>query len=118
MKILQGISLKIDPGQTVALVGASGCGKSTCIQLLQRFYDPLGGRITIDGHDVKDLNLGWLREQIGIVSQEPCLFGVTIGENIRYGSYEVTQEEVESAARKANAHDFIMRLPLRYETKV
>ena len=118
VKILQGISLKVEPGQTVALVGASGCGKSTCIQLLQRFYDPLGGRITIDGHDVKDLNLGWLREQIGIVSQEPCLFGVTIGENIRYGRDGVTPEEVENAAREANAHDFIMRLPLRYETKV
>jgi ATP-binding cassette subfamily B (MDR/TAP) protein 1 len=118
VKILQGISLKVDPGQTVALVGASGCGKSTCIQLLQRFYDPLEGRITIDGHDVKNLNLGWLREQIGIVSQEPCLFGVTIGENIRYGRDGVTQEEVENAAKEANAHDFIMRLPLRYETKV
>ena len=118
VKILQGISFDVLPGQTVALVGTSGCGKSTCIQLLQRFYDPLQGSVAIDGNDVKELNLGWLREQIGMVGQEPVLFGTTIGENIRYGRDGVSEEEMERAAKAANAHDFIQRLPLKYETLV
>jgi len=93
-------------------------GKSTCIQMLQRFYDPFEGSVRIDGNDIKDLNLGWLREKLGVVGQEPVLFGSTIGKNIRLGREGVTQEEVEQAARQANAHDFIMRLPLKYETLV
>lgn len=118
VKILQGLSFSIEPGQTVALVGTSGCGKSTCIQMLQRFYDPLEGSVCIDGQDIKELNLGWVRDKLGVVGQEPVLFGTTIGENIRYGRDGVTQIEVEQAAREANAHDFIIRLPLKYETLV
>ena len=105
-------------GQTLALVGPSGCGKSTVIQLLQRFYDPNAGQILIDGRDMRDYNLKWLREQIGIVSQEPNLFATTIAENIRYGREGVTREEIEAAAKAANAHDFITSLPDKYETLV
>ena len=108
-------------GQTVALVGSSGCGKSTCIQLLQRFYDPIRGRITIDGYDLKTLNVGWLRENIGVVGQEPVLFSMTIRDNIKYGHprlNDVLQEDIEHAARQANAHDFIMSLPKGYDTLV
>ena len=118
VKILQGLSFDVPAGQTVALVGTSGCGKSTTIQLLQRFYDPLEGRVCIDGNNVKDLHLGWLRSQIGVVGQEPVLFGTTIGENIRYGRSGVTQDEIEKAAKEANAHDFILRLPQKYDTMV
>nr|CAG4650007.1 EOG090X02PU [Sida crystallina] len=116
--ILQGISFSVSAGQTVALVGSSGCGKSTCIQLLQRFYDPLEGAINVDGHDIRTLNLGCLRDQMGVVGQEPVLFGTTIGENIKFGKENISQAEVEQAAREANAHDFIMRLPLKYDTLV
>ena len=111
IKILDKLSLKIKPGQTVALVGASGCGKSTCIQLIQRFYDPLGGQVLIDGHDVRDLNLSWLRTHLGVVNQEPVLFGMSIIENIRFGRDGVTEEEIVRAAKAANAHNFIMDLP-------
>ncbi|XP_017777587.1 PREDICTED: multidrug resistance protein 1B-like isoform X2 [Nicrophorus vespilloides] len=118
VKILQGLNLNINSGETVALVGSSGCGKSTCIQLIQRFYDPLNGRVTIDGNDMKDLNLRWLRSQIGVVGQEPVLFGTTIEENIRYGNQFATRDEIEEAAKKANAHTFIKNLPQGYETTV
>ena len=90
----------------------SNKGKSTCIQLLQRFYEPLDGKILIDGHDIKDLNIKWLRDNIGVVNQEPVLFTTTIGENIKMGKQGATQEEVEEASKAANAHDFIMNLPL------
>ena len=83
VKILQGLDLQIESGKTVALVGPSGCGKSTCIQLIQRFYDPDSGQVHLDGRDMKDYNVGWLRDQIGIVGQEPVLFDCTIKENIR-----------------------------------
>jgi ABC-type multidrug transport system fused ATPase/permease subunit len=121
--------LKISSGKTVALVGASGCGsesrlldrrcltlllvkiESTTIQLIQRFYDPDVGRILIDGKDVRTLNISWLRSHIGLVSQEPVLFAGSIEENIRFGKPSATLEEVQQAARMANAHDFIMALP-------
>ena len=103
--------MKVDRGQTVALVGSSGCGKSTVIQLLQRFYDPPSGTVMVDGINVKELNIKWLRQHIGIVSQEPVLFALTIAENIRYGRDGVTNTEIEQAAREANAHDFISKLP-------
>ncbi|XP_052474766.1 ATP-dependent translocase ABCB1 isoform X2 [Carassius gibelio] len=118
VKVLNGMNLKVMSGQTIALVGSSGCGKSTTIQLLQRFYDPQEGTVTIDGHDIRSLNVRCLRELIGIVSQEPVLFATTIAENIRYGRQDVTQEEIVQAAREANAYDFIMKLPDKFETLV
>ncbi|XP_075778548.1 ATP-dependent translocase ABCB1 isoform X1 [Pelodiscus sinensis] len=118
VKILKGLNLKVNCGQTVALVGSSGCGKSTTVQLIQRFYDPEKGMITIDGQDIKTLNLRYLREIIGVVNQEPVLFATTIAENIRYGREDVTMEEIEKAVKEANAYDFIMKLPNKFETMV
>lgn len=118
--VLSDLNINIDSGKTIALVGSSGCGKSTCIQLIQRFYDPLYGQITIDGTNIKDLNLNWLRSQLGVVNQEPILFDTTIANNIRFGTSQenVTLQEIEEAAKKANAHDFIIKLPKKYETIV
>ncbi|XP_077296429.1 multidrug resistance protein homolog 49-like [Arctopsyche grandis] len=118
VKILQGFSLKIEPGQIVALVGPSGCGKSTCLQLIQRLYDPINGSVGIDGQNIKNLNVKWLRSHIGVVNQEPVLFSTTIKENIRYGRPGSTQVDVEYAAKSANCHDFIMKLPNGYDTMV
>uniref|UniRef100_A0A8C1Z8Q6 ABC-type xenobiotic transporter n=1 Tax=Cyprinus carpio TaxID=7962 RepID=A0A8C1Z8Q6_CYPCA len=118
VKILQEMSLKIPHGKTIALVGASGCGKSTTIQLLQRFYDPDSGEVTLDGHDIRSLNVCWLRENMGIVSQEPVLFGTTIAENIRYGREDATDEDIERAIKEANAYDFISKLPDKLNTMV
>uniref|UniRef100_A0A3B4T8A9 ATP-binding cassette, sub-family B (MDR/TAP), member 4 n=1 Tax=Seriola dumerili TaxID=41447 RepID=A0A3B4T8A9_SERDU len=118
IKILNDMSLSVRSGQTIALVGSSGCGKSTTIQLLQRFYDPQEGSVCIDGHDIRSLNVRYLRDMIGVVSQEPILFATTIAENIRYGRPNVTQQEIEQAAREANAYDFIMTLPDKFETQV
>ncbi len=109
--VLNEISFKIKAGSTVALVGSSGCGKSTCIQLLQRFYDVIDGRVLIDNVDIKELELKWLRSQLGVVNQEPILFGTSIIENIRFGKENVSQDQIISAAKSANAHDFIMQLP-------
>jgi len=100
-----------DKGQTVALVGASGCGKSTVVQLIQRFYDVLEGSVEIDGVDIRKLNVHWLRNRIGVVSQEPVLFAKSIAENIRYGRDGITQEDIEKAAKDANAYGFISELP-------
>ncbi|XP_072548370.1 ATP-dependent translocase ABCB1 [Salminus brasiliensis] len=118
VKVLNSMNLKVSSGQTIALVGSSGCGKSTTVQLLQRFYDPQEGTVTIDGHDIRTMNIRCLRELIGVVSQEPVLFATTISENIRYGREDVTQEEIEQATREANAYDFIMKLPDKFETLV
>uniref|UniRef100_A0A672IZ53 ATP-binding cassette, sub-family B (MDR/TAP), member 4 n=1 Tax=Salarias fasciatus TaxID=181472 RepID=A0A672IZ53_SALFA len=118
VKVLNDMSLSVKSGQTLALVGSSGCGKSTTIQLLQRFYDPVEGSVSIDGHDIRSLNIRYLREMIGVVSQEPILFATTISENIRYGRPDVTQQEIEQAAKEANAYDFIMQLPDKFETLV
>jgi ABC-type multidrug transport system fused ATPase/permease subunit len=103
--------MKIPSGKTVALCGSSGCGKSTSIQLIQRFYDPEQGEVLLDGHDLRSINLKSLRSNIGIVSQEPVLFFGTIEDNIRFGKNDATDEEVIAAAKMANAHDFIMQLP-------
>lgn len=111
VQILKGVSFEARVGQTVALVGSSGCGKSTIISLVQRFYDTESGTVKIDGIDIKELNVKWLRQQIGIVSQEPVLFNETIANNIRFGNSAATQEMIEKAAKEANAHDFIMKLP-------
>ncbi|XP_037238401.1 ATP-binding cassette sub-family B member 5 isoform X2 [Falco rusticolus] len=118
VKILKGLNLKVQTGKTIALVGASGCGKSTTVQLLQRFYDPVQGEITLDGRDIQTLNVKWLRENIGIVSQEPVLFATTIAENIRYGREDISDAEIEQAAKEANAFDFISRLPDKFNTIV
>ncbi|XP_061811654.1 ATP-dependent translocase ABCB1-like isoform X1 [Nerophis lumbriciformis] len=118
VKVLNNLSLSVKNGRTMALVGSSGCGKSTTIQLLQRFYDPMEGSIFIDDHDIRSLNVRYLREKIGVVSQEPVLFATTITENIRYGRSDVTQQEIEQAAKEANAYNFIMNLPDKFETLV
>uniref|UniRef100_A0A8C9VRZ6 ATP-binding cassette, sub-family B (MDR/TAP), member 4 n=1 Tax=Scleropages formosus TaxID=113540 RepID=A0A8C9VRZ6_SCLFO len=118
VQVLKSMNLRVNSGQTMALVGSSGCGKSTTVQLLQRFYDPQEGTISIDGHDIRTLNVTYLRRMIGVVSQEPVLFATTIAENIRYGREDVTQQEIEMAAQEANAYDFIMQLPDKFETLV
>jgi ABC-type multidrug transport system fused ATPase/permease subunit len=115
---LSDISFHARPGERVAIVGHTGAGKSTLMSLLIRFYDPSGGRIEVDGVDIRDARLRSLREQISVVLQDPLLFSGTIGENIRYGRLDATQEEVEAAARAANAHDFIAALPEGYETEL
>ena len=103
VKVLQGLTVSVKPGQTLALVGPSGCGKSTLISLVERFYDPSSGHVTLEGMDVKALNLNWLRQQIGIVPQEPVLFDISIAVNIRYGALyrNVSDEEVTEAAKSA-----------------
>ncbi|XP_057614397.1 multidrug resistance protein 2 isoform X2 [Chionomys nivalis] len=118
VKILKGLNLKVQSGQTVALVGNSGCGKSTAVQLLQRLYDPTEGVVSIDGQDIRTINVRYLREIIGVVSQEPVLFATTIAENIRYGRENVTMDEIEKAVKEANAYDFIMKLPHKFDTLV
>ncbi|KAE9100153.1 ABC transporter B family member 11 [Phytophthora fragariae] len=117
-KIYKNYSLKIARGQTVALVGASGSGKSTAISLLERFYDPAAGVVTLDGNNLKDLNLQWLREHVSLVSQEPVLFAGTIAENIELGKPGSTREEIVEAAKKANAFDFISNFPNGFDTDV
>ena len=117
--VLNEFSIKIPPNTTTALVGSSGSGKSTVVGLLQRFYDVTGGSITIDGHDIRDIDLKWLRRHIGYVQQEPQLFGMTVQENICYGvDRTVSQDELESVCREANAHDFISAWPQGYDTLV
>lgn len=117
-KILCGLNLKISAGETIALCGPSGSGKSTTIQLLQRFYDPVKGKVKLDGHDVKSLNLNWLRSQMALVQQEPVLFATTIKENIRLGRLEASDDEIIEAAKQANAHNFIIKLNDGYNTMV
>ncbi len=116
--VLRGIDVVIRPGEVVALVGASGAGKSTIAALLLRLYDPDAGLIRLDGHDLRDLDPSWLRRRIGIVAQEPILFSGSIADNIRYGRVEASDAEVEAAARTANAHDFITTFPGGYATLV
>ncbi|CAI9109590.1 OLC1v1009434C1 [Oldenlandia corymbosa var. corymbosa] len=116
--IFKDFSLKIPAGKTVALVGGSGSGKSTVIALLQRFYDPLGGEILLDGVAINKLQLKWLRSQMGLVSQEPALFATTIKENILFGKEDASDEEVIEAAKASNAHNFICQLPQGYDTQV
>uniref|UniRef100_A0A8B9D4Z8 Bile salt export pump n=1 Tax=Anser cygnoides TaxID=8845 RepID=A0A8B9D4Z8_ANSCY len=118
VKILDNLNMVIKAGETTAFVGASGAGKSTTIQLIQRFYDPTDGMVTLDGHDIRSLNIQWLRSQIGIVEQEPVLFATTIAENIRYGRDEATMDDIIKAAKQANAYKFIMDLPQQFDTHV
>jgi ATP-binding cassette subfamily B protein len=114
--ILEGISFKASAGERIALVGPSGGGKSTLVSLLLRLYDPLLGQVYIDGRDIRDYQITSLRQQISIVLQDSILFGATIRENIAYGTINATDEDIEQAARLANAHDFIMKLPQGYDT--
>jgi ABC-type multidrug transport system, ATPase and permease components len=116
--VLREISFDVPAGQTVAFVGPSGAGKSTLMSLIPRFYDPQEGRITVDGHDLSTVTRRSLREQIASVSQEVQLFNTTIGENIRYGRLDASDEAVAEAARAANAHGFIEDLPDGYDTEV
>ena len=117
-KILSNLNLTIDSGKTVALVGASGGGKTTICSLLPRFYDVTGGSIKIDGKDIRSLTQQSLRKAIGIVQQDVYLFGSTFKENIAYGKIGASDEEIIDAAKKANIHDFIMSLPEGYDTNV
>ncbi|XAR59296.1 Xenobiotic-transporting ATPase [Bertholletia excelsa] len=117
--IFKDLCLTIPSGKTVALVGESGCGKSTVVSLIERFYDPDSGHISLDGVDIRKLKLSWLRQQMGLVSQEPILFNQTIQANIAYGKKEeATEDEIIAAAKAANAHNFISALPQGYRTNV
>ncbi|XP_066321359.1 putative multidrug resistance protein isoform X1 [Miscanthus floridulus] len=116
--IFVSFNLRVPAGRTVALVGGSGSGKSTVIALLERFYDPAAGEVTLDGVDIRRLRLKWLRAQMGLVSQEPALFATSIRENILFGKEDATEEEVVAAAKAANAHNFISQLPQGYDTQV
>jgi len=115
---LRGISLSARPGQMIALVGATGSGKTTLVNLIPAFYRPSGGRVTIDSRDIADVSLASLRSLVGIVSQEAFLFNGTVRENILYGKPDASGRELEEAARAANCHDFITRLPEGYDTRV
>jgi ATP-binding cassette subfamily B (MDR/TAP) protein 1 len=117
--VFKDFSLEIEAGKTIALVGPSGGGKSTTVGLMERFYDPDFGSVSLDGMDLRDLNVKWLRQQIGLVSQEPKLFAASIRENIASGApnFFATDEQIEEAARIANAHDFIMSFPDGYNTQ-
>jgi ATP-binding cassette, subfamily B, multidrug efflux pump len=116
--VLEHVSFKADPGRTIALVGATGSGKTTVANLIPRFYDVSSGQVLIDGNDVRDVDLGSLRRQIGIVMQETTLFSGTIRENIGFGKADATEDDINWAARTARAEEFIARLPKGYDTLV
>src|SRR4030095_2501524 len=114
MPVLRGISLEVWPGETLALVGATGAGKTTLAGLIPRFFDPVSGRVLLDGQDLRNVRLKSLRSRIAIVLQEPFLFPLSVAENIAYGKPGATFAEIEAAARAANAHEFIQALPGAY----
>jgi ABC-type multidrug transport system fused ATPase/permease subunit len=116
--VLSGVNLEIPAGTTVAVVGASGAGKTTLASLILRFYDPTAGSISLDGYDLRAATLKSLRENLALVTQEPILFAATVRENIAYGRPEAAQEDIEEAARAAGAHDFIQSLPEKYDTQI
>jgi ATP-binding cassette subfamily B protein len=116
--VLQDVDLEIEPGKTIALIGHTGSGKTTLASLVPRFYDVSSGRVTVDGVDVREVGLTSLRRSIGIVAQDPFLFSATVRENILFGAPGATDEELERAARLAQAHEFIERLPDGYDTMV
>ena len=117
-RVLEGVSFDIRPGTRVGIIGASGSGKSTVVNLLVRFYDPLSGQVLLDGHDLRDYQLNQLREQFSIILQEPVVFSASVEENIAYGRSDASHQEVMAAARASLAHDFIAALPQGYDTKV
>jgi ATP-binding cassette subfamily B protein len=114
--ILKGFELTLRAGQTVGVVGATGAGKTTLINLLMRFYDPQVGEICLDGHRIQDLRISELRQGVGLVSQSTFLFHGSVRDNIRYGNFEATDEQIQESAISAEAHDFIMALPQGYDT--
>jgi ABC-type multidrug transport system fused ATPase/permease subunit len=116
--ILRDLSLEVQPGEMIAIVGVTGAGKTTLVNLIARFFDPWDGRITLDGHDLRDVQVRSLREQVAFVLQEPLLFPFSIAENIAYGRPGASREEIEVAARAANAHEFVERRPQGYDTVV
>ncbi|WKV10252.1 ABC transporter ATP-binding protein [Thermoanaerobacterium sp. CMT5567-10] len=116
--VLDNVSFKVNPGETVALVGPTGAGKTTIVNLISRFYDPSKGAVLIDGKDIKHVELESLRSQMGIMLQDTFLFSATIKENIRYGKLDATDEEIIAAAKAVNAHDFIMKMEKGYDTEV
>lgn len=123
MKVLDGVSLSLEKSKTYAFVGHSGCGKSSTISLMERFYDPQVGKICYDGKDIKEIDNRWLKKQIGIVSQEPILFSGSIRQNVTYGleSWEYTEKDIVNALKSANAFKFIMdkkKFPQGVETIV
>jgi ABC-type multidrug transport system fused ATPase/permease subunit len=118
VEALAGVTLAIDPGSVVAFVGRSGAGKSTILHLVLRFYDPSSGRLLLDGNDLRELDASWLREQIGVVMQDPVLFSGTVAENIRYGAVDATDAAVWHAADLAHAREFVERLPHGFETTI
>jgi subfamily B ATP-binding cassette protein MsbA len=117
-EVLRGVDLHVRPGEVVALVGPSGAGKSTLIDLIPRFYEPIEGAVLVDGRDVRDVTLASLRGAMGLVTQEVILFNDTVRNNIAYGMASARQEEVEAAARAANALDFIRQLPRGFDTVI
>ncbi|MGE5225072.1 MAG: ABC transporter ATP-binding protein [Omnitrophica WOR_2 bacterium] len=116
--IIQDVNLEVQPGEVLALVGPSGAGKTTMLNLIPRFYNPSSGRVCLDGEDIRNLRVRSLRDQIGLVPQETMIFGGTVHSNILFGRLDATQEEIVEAAKSANAHDFIMQLPQGYDTRV
>ena len=117
-EVLHDVSFRMAPGEMVALVGRSGAGKTSIANLLCRFYDPTHGRITVDGHDLREVKLAGLRSQISVVLQDTFLFNSTVRDNLRYGKPDATDEELVAAAKAAYAHDFIMGFPKGYDTQI
>ena len=117
-EILHGINISVNKGESVALVGPTGSGKTTVMNLLNRFYDVTGGKVTFDDVDVRDLTLESLRNNVGIVLQDSILFSGTVADNIKYGKPNASQKEIEEAAKQANIHDFIITLPQGYNTEI
>lgn len=116
--VLSDVSFTVKPGETIALVGPTGAGKSTIVNLLSRFYDVQKGEVKIDGYNIKDVSIASLREQMGVMTQENFLFSGTVRDNIRYGKLDATDEEIEAAAKAVNAHEFIMKMEEGYDTKI
>ena len=116
--VLSDVSFTVKPGETIALVGPTGAGKSTIVNLLSRFYDVQQGEVLIDGYNIKDVSIASLREQMGVMTQENFLFSGTIRDNIRYGKLDATDEEIEAAAKAVNVHEFIMKMEEGYDTKI